>query len=95
MVYSVRFTKDALNDLQAIEAYLTERDPAAAGNVIRQIKQSSDLLRYFPFLGVPARTRDVRLLLVKQFRYVLPYKIVGNDIFIIGVLHPRQRNPHR
>jgi len=95
MAYNVTFTDDALNDLREIESYLKERDPTAAGTVIRQIKQSTNLLSFFPFLGVPARTRDVRLLLVKHYRYVLPYKIIGNDIFIIGVLHPRQRNPHR
>jgi len=49
VVYSPR----ALRDLQSIGAYLVERSPSGAVNVLRAIKATIETLGYFPEIGRP------------------------------------------
>jgi plasmid stabilization system protein ParE len=48
---NVVYAPRALRDLDSIAAYLTERNPAGAINVLGAIKSSIDTLNFFPQIG--------------------------------------------
>lgn len=51
--YRIRFTPLAADDLDEIDTYISETlcNPQAAENLIEQIEQSVNQLRYFPYTG--------------------------------------------
>jgi plasmid stabilization system protein ParE len=48
---NVVYAPRALRDLEGIAAYLGERTPAAAVNVLGAVKSSIDTLSFFPQIG--------------------------------------------
>lgn len=89
----VRFSRDALRDLHAIEDYLTARSPQAASRIIAAIEHSAGLLAEFPSLGPPLQGGPGRFLVVPRYAYVLSYAINGEDVEIRAVFHPSQDKP--
>ncbi len=51
--FEVRFTDDAVNELQSIHAYVRDNGgQKAADNLVEQVKTKIDLLKQTPFIGV-------------------------------------------
>ena len=77
-------------DLLQIDRYLTERNPAAADALIRDIDRKLENLTRFPFIG-----RD-RSILVQGLRsiltgpYVIFYAVEADRIIIVRVLDGRR-----
>ncbi len=57
MACEIVFAPRDLRDLEAIEAYLSERSPAGALNVLAAFKRAIDSLQDFPRLGTPIDTQ--------------------------------------
>jgi plasmid stabilization system protein ParE len=68
----VRFSVQALADLEDIAAYLEARNPAAARRVINRIEELCFALGEMPGLGRPSEVAGARKLLVPKW----PYKII-------------------
>ena len=87
----VRFSRKALADLAAIHAWLAERNPAAASRVVAAIEASAALLADNPELGRREARGLGRILIEPRYRYVLSYRIEGETVEILYVLHPRRK----
>jgi plasmid stabilization system protein ParE len=48
---NVVYSPCAMRDLQGISAYLVERNPSAAVNILGAIKSSIETLSFFPEIG--------------------------------------------
>ena len=92
---SVRFSRKALADLAAIHAWLSERNPAAAGRVIAAIEHSAGLLADQPELGRRESRGLGRILIVPRWRYVIAYRHDAVSVEILYVLHPRRARMKR
>jgi addiction module RelE/StbE family toxin len=90
----LRWTKLAENDLDAIAAYIGQDSPAAAARVVLElIDQTETQLTRHVALGRPGRVIGTRELIIRGLPYVIPYRVGGNDIEILRVLHTSRRWP--
>jgi toxin ParE1/3/4 len=87
IVYAPR----ALDDLRAIEAYLHERNPAAARRVLEQIKRTIEMLAVFPLVGIVVNEDGDRRIGVARYPYLVFYHRAEGDVFIDHVRHSARK----
>lgn len=90
----LRWTRLAERDLDEIAAYIGQDNPAAAARVVLElIDQVETLLPAYPAIGRPGRVVGTRELVIGELPYVIPYRVRGQDIEILRVLHTSRRWP--
>ena len=77
----------SLGDRRAIYSYIEAGDPRAAVAVDERIEAAVRQLLEFPECGRPGRVSDTRELVVTRTAYVIPYRVAGDNIRILRVLH--------
>lgn len=90
----IRWTRKALENLDAIAAYIAQDNPIRASSFIGEIKEKTELLAQFPALGRPGRVPGTRELVVHE-NYVLPYRVKDGMVQIIRVHHVARLWPQR
>lgn len=89
----IAWTEPAVRDLAAARAYIArDNAPAADRQVGRILAAVASLLR-FPEIGRPGRRTGTRELVVSRTPYIAAYRLNGDVIEILRVLHGRQRWP--
>jgi addiction module RelE/StbE family toxin len=90
----LRWTRLAERDLDEIAAYIGQDNPAAAARVILElIDQAENLLPAQPAIGRPGRVVGPRELVIGALPYVIPYRVRGQDLEILRVLHTSRQWP--
>ncbi len=87
------WTEPALRDLAAARAYIALDKPSAADTQVRRVLLAVEGLLRFPESGRPGRRAGTRELVVSRTPYLVPYRLRGDAIEILRVLHGRQRWP--
>jgi toxin ParE1/3/4 len=77
----------ALEDRRAIFDYIEADDPRAAATVDDRIAAATLRLIDFPQSGRPGRVEDTRELVIARTPYIAPYRIEGDVVRILGVIH--------
>lgn len=90
---TLQWTRRALRRLDGIGAYVAEHDPHAASRLVGRIAEQTDQLRTYPMRGRQGRAPGTRELVVSGTPYIVAYRIVGDDIEVITVLHAAQAWP--
>jgi toxin ParE1/3/4 len=91
---TLRFTPEALEDIERIHAYVARsQTPARAYKVASLIRLAMNRLTAFPTSGRPGRVADTRELVVSRLPYVVIYLVRGDDVIIQRVLHQAQQWP--
>ncbi|MBX3455842.1 type II toxin-antitoxin system RelE/ParE family toxin [Ferrovibrio sp.] len=81
------WSPEAEQDLDELDAYIAERNPAAADNIVERIDALAAALRIFPERGRSGRVAGTRELVIPDLPWLLIYEITGNEIHILRVLH--------
>jgi toxin ParE1/3/4 len=89
----IRWTRPALADLEAIGDFVARDNPAAARRIVVGLVASVDALRDYPNLGRPGRLTGTREFVVSGTPYVIPYRVLGDDVQILAVFHGARRWP--
>jgi toxin ParE1/3/4 len=89
----VIWTRSSRLDLGVIQAYYKARNPAAAKSIVADIKHSASILERFPEAGRVGELKNCRLLPVSGRPFLLPYRIVDGEIFILAVFDGRRERP--
>lgn len=89
----VRVTAPAADDLRAIRAYIARDNAAAAGSVVRRVRASIARLRRYPELGRLGRVDGTRELVVAGLPYLVVYRLSGENVEVVRVLHHAQEWP--
>ena len=87
----LRWTSQALRDLERLHAFLHEVNPLAAARVVQTLTQGAGNLHANPRLGIALggfEPREVRRIIVA--RYELRYEIAGDWITILRLWHTRE-----
>ena len=84
---TLRFTPQALAELDAILDFVAERSPSGAGRVQQRIQTLIDLLPAFPNSGQQTNVGHLRRLVVTPFPYVIFYRATADDIVIVSLRH--------
>ncbi|HLK05136.1 MAG TPA: type II toxin-antitoxin system RelE/ParE family toxin [Candidatus Acidoferrum sp.] len=90
----LRWTEQATRDLTDISDYIQERsNREVARRVALSIWESTDVLPEFPNLGRAGRKSGTRELVMKDLPYLAIYRIKGEAIEVLRILHGAQRWP--
>jgi toxin ParE1/3/4 len=91
----IKWHRQARQDLRHLRAYIAEDNPQAAASVARSILQAVERLPENPAIGRPGRVMGTRELVVAGTPYLVPYRVMGDVIVILRVLHGAQQWPDR
>jgi addiction module RelE/StbE family toxin len=87
----VVFTRPALAELDEIAAYIRERNPAAAANVVAHIERVTAQLGGFPLMGHPKYKPGVRMIPLRRYPYLIFYTVAANEVQILSIRHGARR----
>jgi toxin ParE1/3/4 len=85
----------ALKDRDEIFDYIESDNPRAAVEVDLRIKGQTETLIGFPASGRPGRVRGTREFVIDRTPYIVAYRIKGDRVRILRVLHGARRWPGR
>jgi addiction module RelE/StbE family toxin len=80
-------------DRDAIFDCIEADNPRAAAAVDKRISDRVKALRRLPRSGRPDRVEGTRELIVTRTPYIVAYRIIGDTVRILRILHSSQRWP--
>ncbi|HEY1780920.1 MAG TPA: type II toxin-antitoxin system RelE/ParE family toxin [Roseiarcus sp.] len=90
------WSAESAEDLAALRAFIGADSPTAAKRLVRRIAEMVEtLLPQNPEIGRPGRAPGTRELVVSQTPFLVAYRVHGETIEILRVLHGAQRWPDR
>lgn len=91
MAYSVVWSPKALEDVDAIAAYIARDSPAYASAVVGKILETTRSLSNFPFSGRVVPEFDDEMLREKfVYSYRIIYRVEAETVTIAAVVHGKQ-----
>ena len=83
----IRWAPRAQIDLREAHRYISESNERAAERVSAAIKAAGESLSFFPHRGRRGKARGTRELIVQTTPYYLVYRITGDRVEIMRVMH--------
>jgi len=87
---NIRYSARARTQIGLIHEFIAERNVAAATAVIAHIRKAVHLLASSPRLGRITDEKDVRMLVVSRFPFVVFYTVRNDEILVMNVRHTSQ-----
>jgi addiction module RelE/StbE family toxin len=81
--------------LEDIRERIASDNPTAAIRMIERIRAAVTRLAGSPSLGRPGRAAGTRELVIPHTLYIVPYRVNGDVVQVITMLHGAQRWPDR
>ncbi|GAB4524561.1 MAG: type II toxin-antitoxin system RelE/ParE family toxin [Amphiplicatus sp.] len=91
----VRFTRPALADLEEAFAFIAERNPHAAADVVEAVEGAVAALARHPRLGRPGRVKGTREFVIAGTPFIAAYRETDETVGILAVIHAARRWPDR
>jgi plasmid stabilization system protein ParE len=85
----------ASEHLAHLRAHIARESPGAAGRIAAAVGAAVERVAERPALGRPGRVSGIRELVVAGTPFVVPYRIRGDRLEVIAVVHGRQKWPKR
>jgi toxin ParE1/3/4 len=85
----------AIEHLAHLRSYIARDNPKAANRIAAVLLEAIERLAELPNLGRPGTLAGTRELVVPGTPYVIPYRLRGDRLEVIAVLHCRQKWPKR
>ena len=90
----VRWTSNAIADLQSLRIYIEKDKPGAAKKLtLRIISLVEEDLVLQPGMGRPGRKPGTRELMITGTPYLVPYRIEKAHLIVLRVLHGAMQWP--
>lgn len=91
----IRWTENALADLQSISEYVErDRNLTTANRVCRSIYEAVQTLRVHPNKGRIAEQIDCRELVLPSLPYVVLYRVANDAVHVLRIWHGARDRPH-
>ena len=90
---TLTWTRTALQDLKHLHDYIADDNPDAARRMVSRIREAASRLRRNPHMGRSGRVPETRELVIAGTLYIVVYRIEGQQVQIVAVLHGAQRWP--
>jgi len=91
----VRWLRKALRNLDEEATYIAADDEEAARLVVARILKAVAQLAEQPAIGHPGRVPGTRELVILNTRYIVPYRVRGEEVQILRLFHTSRRPPKR
>lgn len=93
---NIVWSREALDDLGSLRAYIAEEDQAAARRTVSRIIDAvENLLADHPRIGRAGRVSGTRELVIPGTPYIVPYRVQRSTLQILRVYHAARKWPHR
>ena len=89
----VRWLRRAGQDLDAEVTYIAKENPTAATEMAVYVDLKVSQLAEQPAIGRPGRVLGTRELVIDRYPYIVPYRLVGEEIQVLAVFHSRRKPP--
>jgi addiction module RelE/StbE family toxin len=89
----VRWTRRALRALDEIAAYVAQDRPLVARRLVARLREAVERLADQPASGRAGRVPGTRELVVPGTPFIVPYRVRGDGIEVLTVLHGARRWP--
>jgi toxin ParE1/3/4 len=89
----LRYAPRARTDLNEIYKYISSHNETAATAVLRQIRETSELLAKYPGLGRQTDLPGVRVFPIARYPFLVYHRVGRNELVIIHVRHTRRAVP--
>lgn len=89
----IDWLSEAGQDLIEIRRFIAADHPETAAQVAKRILDTVAYLRDHPEIGRVGRLPGTRELVIPGLPYIVPYRVKGPAIVILGVLHAAQQWP--
>ena len=73
--------------------HIAQDNPQAAHKIYDIIRCSVDSLAQQPTQGRPGRVYGTRELVLANYPFIIPYRVLGDEIHILRVFHTSQKLP--
>jgi len=90
---NVRYTRNALRDLEQISSYLAARNVKVAADVLAAVEDVASRLERFPYSAQATEMPGVRAAPVTGFPYIIFYTVENPDVVIHHVRHAARLRP--
>ena len=91
----LKWTRLAAHDLESATNYFEREAPEAIHPVLVRIEAATRMLLSWPLAGRVGRIFGTREWVVQDTSYIIAYRVAGDVLVILRVLHSRQRWPRR
>lgn len=89
----VRWLRKAIENLDAEAEYIAKENPKVAAEMFEYVKAKVDALTDFPATGRAGRVPGTRELVIDRYPYIVPYRVVGDELHVLRVFHTRRKPP--
>jgi toxin ParE1/3/4 len=89
----VVWLKPAVIDLHRVREYIRRENPSAAEKTGARIEAAVDSLARFPDVGHPGEINGTRELVIPRLPYFVVYRVKGDSVQILRVMHGKQKWP--
>ena len=83
----LEYSSRALAQLASVHEYLSARSPGSARKVTASIRSTIKRLLELPLLGKITDEADIHVLIEPEYRYRVFYRISGEKVSVIRILH--------
>jgi toxin ParE1/3/4 len=87
---NLRFTSDALADLDELKVWLKPRAPNGYRRVLARLTAKIRTLRLHPDIGHVIAYPDIRAIAETRYGFVIPYRVRDNTIWILRIYNARR-----
>ncbi|HVA93036.1 MAG TPA: type II toxin-antitoxin system RelE/ParE family toxin [Chloroflexota bacterium] len=89
----VRWTPRARDHFRHDTRFIALDSPTAAREVAARVRKAANSLADHPLMGREGRVIDTRELLVSRTPYTIAYRVRGQVVEIVGVIHQARQWP--
>ena len=92
MSFLVELAPEAFNDLERLDAWLTDRDPKAAIQASHLLEDAIESLNHYPLRGrqVDASLRELTVRFGRD-GYIIRYEILGPQVMVTRIWHSLEK----
>lgn len=87
----VRYNRGALDDLDQILSYISERNPRAASQLLSKFEAAANRLSQMPEIGVRTDRSEMRKIVVGN--YLMVYELTNAEVVVHFIRHGARKNP--
>jgi toxin ParE1/3/4 len=85
------FTEEAKRDLEELRRYLQPLSPKGLANVVATPERRIKIASENPRSGRPTPRREVREAVEPHYGFVIPYKLIADDFYVLRVYRSMRR----